>query len=207
MNVYQRADEAIKAMNRKNLAEFDQLKVIREVQPLIKKIGEVYQKSEKRAREYYYEIAFEAYAIALHWCGKSPKEASRMAEKAIDSEWVDLMLTETNLQTLYRFTSEAERKKARLIEAVAVAENRDAEIEKALRLWTGQVGQYALCAVDLAMRDAYEDAGVEEVMWNSEQDDRVCSECNQLDGQIFPLDEVPPKPHLNCRCWLTPVIS
>lgn len=205
MNVYQRADEAMKEMNRRNLADFDRLKIIREETSIIKTVHEVYEKSRKRARRRYYEIGYEAYVLALQLCNINGNRAYEMAERAIDMEWVDLMLTETDFITLYRFNPEAERKAARLIEALSAAVNPAEEVEKALRLWTRQIGQFCLNAVDRAMVDAYEDAGVEEAMWNTAADENVCRECDGLDGQIFPIHELPTKPHPKCRCWWSPV--
>lgn len=58
---------------------------------------------------------------------------------------------------------------------------------------------------DRAAITAYRDAGVEEVMWITQRDGRVCEECITLNGLIFPIDRVPDKPHYNCRCYLEPV--
>ena len=206
MNVYIRADAAIQEMNRQNIRAFDKLHLIQgKDMKLIREIHEVYEVSRRKAKQRYYEIAFEAYLIALSLCGISGKKASEMAEDAIDDEWVEMLLTDPDPVALYSFLPEAERKEARLIEAVSVAEHPDEEIDKALRYWTRQVGQFALNATDRAMLDAYEDAGITEVMWNTATDERVCEECQALDGQVFPIQKLPKKPHVNCRCYWTPV--
>ena len=46
----------------------------------------------------------------------------------------------------------------------------------------------------------YETVGVKRVVWVTVGDERTCSQCGPLDGQEFPLDEVPPMPHPQCRC-------
>ena len=51
------------------------------------------------------------------------------------------------------------------------------------------------------------DAGVEEVIWDSEHDEKVCAECDSMDGMHFRIDEIPFKPHLKCRCTLIPVLK
>lgn len=55
-------------------------------------------------------------------------------------------------------------------------------------------------------RDIFIDEGIKEgveyVRWVTEGDDRVCSECEELDGKVFPIDEVPPRFHSGCRCEL-----
>ena len=38
-------------------------------------------------------------------------------------------------------------------------------------------------------------------VWHSSDEDNTCDECRDLDGQIFEMeDEVPERPHPNCRC-------
>ena len=38
-------------------------------------------------------------------------------------------------------------------------------------------------------------------VWHSENGEKTCNECRELDGQVFDYyDEVPQKPHPNCRC-------
>lgn len=208
VNIYAACDKAIKAMDRENLEAFGQLKMAKwdEVN-VIRTVVTVYRAATKRARKRYYEVAFEAYLLGMAMCDIEAKKAQRMAEKAITKEWVDRMLTETDLLTLYRFDTEMERKAYRLAEALEASNDRDFEINKALRFWSQQLGQYAINATDYAVLDAFMDAGVKEVEWVSERDDRVCNECHSYDGQIFKIDEVPVKPHWGCRCHLRPVLN
>ena len=77
--------------------------------------------------------------------------------------------------------------------------------EKAMRYWSKQTGQYAIDVTDEAVKLAYSDAGIEEVMWITARDELVCDECGPLDGKVFPIDRVPPKPHWGCRCKRYPV--
>lgn len=206
VNIYGAADKAIKAMNRENVeafgrlktADFDEVNVIRTVKT-------VYSKAARRARKRYYEVGFEAYLLGMAMCGMEPKKAHRMAEKAITEEWVDRILTETDFVTMYRFDTEMERKVMRLAEALETGVNRNAEIDKALRFLSMMLGQYAINVTDYAVVQAFQDYGVEMTEWITAKDERVCSECRALDHQVFPLDEVPPKPHWGCRCRLKPV--
>ena len=208
VDYYGACDRAIRSMNRSNveafgrlkLAKWDDVNVIREVKAL-------YRKSAKEAKKRYYEVAFEAYLLMLALCGVSAKKAQQMAEKSVTDEWVDGVMTETDFVTLYRFDTEAERKAYRLAETLAVPENRNAEIDKALRIWSRQLGQYAINFTDYAMIMAMDDAGAEAAQWVTMQDERVCGECRHLDGRIFRLDEIPAKPHWGCRCRLRPVMK
>lgn len=44
-------------------------------------------------------------------------------------------------------------------------------------------------------------------IWISEKGKNVCNKCLQLDGKIFSEDEIPPRPHPNCRCEIQEVKS
>lgn len=208
MGIYDGADRAIRMMNRQNLrafnklrlADFDELNVVRLV-------GETYDASVRNAKRHYYEIAVDAYISALLEAGIDNRTATRMADENIDNDWILDMLEEADPVTLYAFTTEVERKKQRLIEALTAAQDRNREIDRALRYWTLQVSQYADNMVYFARLRAFQDAGIEYVQWVTQKDERVCRECDDLDEEIFPIDEVPPPPHMRCRCHLRPVLQ
>ena len=206
IKIYAACDKAIMAMDRENLEAFGRLKMTKfdEVN-IIRTAKAVYTASAKRAKKRYYEVAFEAYLLGLAMCGVKAEKAQRMAEKAITNEWVKSVLDETDLVTLYKFDPEAERKAYRLAEALEVSQDRDYEINKALRFWSQQLGQYAINFTDYAVIQAFEDTGIEEAEWVSQGDSKVCNECHAYDGQTFKLAEIPVK-HWGCRCWLRPVI-
>lgn len=45
-----------------------------------------------------------------------------------------------------------------------------------------------------------------EYVWHTAGDDKVCEECQDLDGQIFhSISDIPDKPHPNCRCYVEEV--
>lgn len=204
VDYYGTCDQAIQSMNRSNLEAFGRLKMAKwdEIN-IIREVKAVYRKSAREAKKRYYEVAFEAYLLMCAICGVPHKKAHDMAEKAITDEWIDGVLTETDFVTLYRFDTETERKAYRLAEALEAATDRNAEIDKALRFWSQQLGQYAINFTDYAMLMAMDDAGIEWVEWITMKDERVCNECRPLDGQLFRISEIPPK-HWGCRCRLSP---
>jgi len=221
MDYYGPADEGIRQMNRDNLRAFSRLKLADfDRIGIIRTVLDLYETQRKKAKKKYLEIGLEAYLLGLIFAGKSlsDKVARSMAEKAITPEWIDEMLSETDFVTLYRFNPETERKAQRLIEALSllaegnaarmpgttVEEMRNALIDNALKQWTKQLGQYAINVTDAAVVMALDDAGVGWVRWVTERDQRVCTDCHQLDGRVFRIDEVPTKLHWNCRCRLTP---
>lgn len=208
MNTYAKADSAIRAMNRQNLKAFNRLKLIDyDELNVIRWVSDTYDASVALAKKRYQEVAYEAYIAALIEAKTAEAVASGMADDEITTDWVLDMLEEVDPVTLYAFLQETDRKKQRLIEALAVAQNKNAEIDKALRYWAKQTGQYAINSVDRARIDAFKAIGVKRVMWNTADDERVCEDCHPLDGQIFDIDKVPPKPHWGCRCWITPIID
>ena len=207
MSIYDAADKAIRAMNRQSLKEFNKLKLAKwDELNVVRMVNKTYDDSVRMAERRYYEIAFEAFIVAMLEAKTTNRDATRMAEDTITNDWILDMLEEVDPVTLYAFLPETERKKQRLIEALAVAHNRNAEIDKALRYWTRQVGQYADNSVFRARLEAFRRAGIEQVIWVTQEDDRVCEDCEPLDGQIFDVDNVPDPPHYGCRCRLIPVL-
>ena len=200
--IYTEADKAIKAMNRENLKVFNRLKtrlMKADELHIIREVTDAYDTALRMAERELLRIAKLAYKRAMDETGKRKRNP-------IDRDWLLDYLEETEPVMLYRFIPEWERKKARLIEALAVAPNRGQEINKALKALTRQIGWFAISAVDAATVKAYKDAGVDEVRWNSEHDNRVCDHCWNMNGNIYRIDEIPPKPHPGCRCWLTPIL-
>jgi SPP1 gp7 family putative phage head morphogenesis protein len=54
----------------------------------------------------------------------------------------------------------------------------------------------------------YKEAGITEIGWVASMSDRTCPICENLNGQIFPIDS-PTKPpaHNMCRCTTVPIVK
>ena len=206
VNYYAPCDVAIKAMNREIVEEFGRLKMSKwdEIN-IIRTVVNVYRKSAAKARKRYWEVAYEAYILAMMILEERTVDARRMADKSITMDWVDVILEETNFVTLYRFNSEAERKAYRLAEQLEVSADRNKLIDRAMKDWSRQVGQYAIEFTDDAVVQAFKDDGIERVQWLTVEDERSCHFCNELHGMEFPINEIPAKPHYGCRCRLKPI--
>lgn len=204
--IYEACDKAIQNMDRDNLKAFGKLKMAKwdEIR-ILQTVTAVYRRSVRNAKRRYYEVASEAYILGLMMCGMGSKKAHAKADEAIDSDWVEEILEQTDFLTLYRFNTEWQRKAVRLAEALEQSPDRNYEIDKALKQWARQVGQYAINVTDYALIQAFEDAGVKWAKWLSKHDNKVCGECHALDGQVFRISEIPRKPHWNCRCTWIPV--
>lgn len=121
----------------------------------------------------------------------------------IDRDWLYLLLNDYDPITKYVFMHEVERKRARLVESMIATKN-PKEIDTALRYWSAMVTQYAIEVTDAAVKQAYIDDGVELVVWVTILDDRRCKECEKREGKVYDIKDVPPKPHIGCRCYIVP---
>lgn len=52
---------------------------------------------------------------------------------------------------------------------------------------------------------AFQAKGVQQVRWDGIIDDSTCPVCLERIGKTFSIATVPNRPHIQCRCWLTPV--
>ena len=124
----------------------------------------------------------------------------------LDESFIEAFFEEYNPVTKYVFKNELGRKESRLFEAlVADVTDRIRNYNTAEKLLARQVKQGVIDLEDAIARSVYKAVGVKQVRWVTEQDERTCGVCQELDGQIYDLDDVPPKQHYNCRCYLIPV--
>jgi len=200
---YLLADKAIRDLNKRNLRTFDRLKQLKfDELNILGSVREVYDTAVRIAKKRYISIAYWSYVYAMMEAGLSEKDAKKAADEDIVEDWIIEMLDEDNETTLYKFNTEIERKKARLVEALAVAHDKVAEIDKALRYLTQMLAQYADEAVLVGTIHGYADAGVKKVVWVSQKDGKVCKECKDRDGNIYLVTEIPGLVHFRCRCQL-----
>lgn len=124
-------------------------------------------------------------------------------------------LDEFNPTMMYAFLNEMERKQSRYADSIWGLSQEDKRLTYSLNHWKAMNNMTATAgnvsrqiieeAIDLeryATLDAWAEEGVEEVMWVTAGDEKVCEECGPLDGKVFKIDEVPERPHWNCRCEL-----
>lgn len=143
------------------------------------------------------------------------KEVSGIKVKPLktDEEYVNGILGDYNAVTGYLYYPEAERKRARLSEALiaavilALRKKYHEELKKFANLWHTQTLQYGETIVDKTRLDTFKKNGIKRVRWVSENDDRVCEICKERNGNIYPIDDIPTKPHYRCRCWIMPVLE
>ena len=107
-----------------------------------------------------------------------------------------------NPVTKYIYRNEMDRKRSRFAESVIASETPREEVALATRLMIATNKQFAEDATFEAVVQAYRDDGVERVRWVTAEDDRRCVECKSRHGKVYPIDNIPPKPHRYCRCYV-----
>ena len=211
--MYKQADKLLaklknlirREFNRLGVFGFDELNVPR----VTKETTELYNRLTAENRQRFLIAARKAFAHALVLAATAGYRSGDTTEP--NDAWILGFLREYNFLSGYLYESETERKRLRLAEQMLTAreyQNRtlyNDSLRRSANLWWAQTSLYMLCAVDEATLDAYEQCGVEKVMWNTHIDGRECSVCRERNGKIYTLDKVPQKAHRNCRCYLTPV--
>lgn len=204
-NPYALSDRAVKLLNRKAVRRFEAAR--RELAALkfdelnvIKTFKSLYRDLATDNKKAFTDLAIMAYKDA--------------ADRELDDEEDELMalwlmsevLDKPNPVTGYIYTNEVERKRDRATESINAGTKKRQEFQKALRYWSRMSGEYADLVTDAAALKAFKDSGVKKVRWITESDEKVCSICGPRDGKVYDIDKVLPKPHINCRCYLAPVL-
>ena len=104
--------------------------------------------------------------------------------------------------TKYIYRNEMDRKRSRFAEGVIASDRPNEEVALAKRLMIATNKQFAEDATFAAIVQAYKDDGVEKVRWVTAEDDKRCVECKSRHGKIYPINNIPPKPHRYCRCYV-----
>ena len=194
--MYEYADEVISYLNSRFVEMFGKLKALSSFDELniLQSVKELYQEADALTRKMLYQIAVFAY-----------ENAEGEDVSVITEQWLlEVVLEAYDPTTKYSYVNEVERKCSRLFEGMVASENKAAEVDSALRYWSAMTTQYAIITTDAATKRAYMDSGVSDVMWVSVKDDKRCKVCKSRDGKVYPIEDVPPKPHIGCRCYLIP---
>lgn len=211
--MYETADRLIALLDKKlrryinrldvtGFSELNALVIQRETTELIKKLLADNKEAFRKIAE---DAIAEAAADIENLTGEEAKRVKA------DDKYVDEILNQYNEITGYLYYPEADRKRARLSEALIVAlmlldrPKYHDNLRKFANLWHTQTVQYEITITDETRVDIFDRNGIKKVKWNAEHDEKTCKVCRERDGKIYPIDRVPAKPHYNCRCWLTPV--
>lgn len=195
-----------KEVNRLDVMGFDQINAPRltnlttaMIERLLKANKKAFLKIAKEASE---EAADDVKAIGI-----------KAKPITTDEKYVDGILGEYNPVTGYLYYPEADRKRARLTEALmaaviaSVRADYHKELKKFANLWHTQTLQYGETMVDKTRQKTFEKNGIKYVRWITQGDEKVCSECKERNGKIYPVGNIPAKPHYRCRCWIEPYLE
>lgn len=187
----QRINERISrkfAVIRRKLTSFDEINILR------------------YAREAYRELYAEFEEMLLVLAEDTYSRMNGGNKNRINLEWIRSELDSIDPAAKYRFSSEIERMAERLAEMVESTDTpTKKDFDTEMKKLSLVVGQEAIFITDEALKQAYKDSKVKKVRWMTVHDEKRCGYCWSLNGRIFPIDEVPDKPHRNCRCWIVAV--
>lgn len=190
MNFYAYTDKALKYLRRYYIREFDTAKMRIRADSLnvIQVSRDLYSAIESETERIFRKIALAKYR-------------ELRGEDFLIGMWLSGLLDKANPLTGYIWRNDIDRKRQYFAESVLSGENLDKAAKKALRYWYGSQKQYADIVTDAAAIQAYSDMGMKFIKWRTAEDERVCFECNQRDGKIYPIKYAPVKPHYGCRCY------
>lgn len=115
---------------------------------------------------------------------------------------VAALMAAYNPTTKCVYQNELDRKRSRFVEGVISSETPVEEVALAKRLLVNMNKQFADDATFEAVVKAFADDGVKRVRWITALDDRRCKECKSRHGKVYDIDNIPPKPHMHCRCYV-----
>lgn len=131
----------------------------------------------------------------------SHRDSGTVSESEANGFVLALMLS-YNPVTKYVYKNEVDRKRSRFAEGVISSDTPLEEVELAKRRLIAMNKQFADDATFGSLVKAYQDDGVSEVRWVTTEDDKRCRECRSRHGKVYPIDKIPPKPHMHCRCYV-----
>lgn len=189
---YSKTDKVIAYLNKqymklfRQVTSFDELNVIQVSHEIYEEVLRIIEREAARLVKAVYN---------------SHRETAEIADEEAGS-FVLLLLLAYNPVTKYVFKNELDRKRSRFAEGVIASDTPREEVELAKRLLVGMNKQFLDDVTFDTVVKAYQDDGVERVRWITAPDDRRCSECKSRHNKIYPIDNIPPKPHLHCRCYV-----
>lgn len=195
MNPYKITDKTIAYLNKqyvklfRKVTSFDELNVIEVSHEIYDEAVKVTEQEVTRLVKTVYDRTAE----------------TRVMDSSEAYAFVLALMLAYNPVTKYIYRNELERKRSRFAEGVISSDTPREEVEVAKRLLVAVNKQFADDATFDAVVQAYADEGVEEVRWVTSIDDRRCAECKARHGKIYPIDDIPSKPHLHCRCYVEKV--
>ncbi len=194
MKFYDYTDKVLKYLRRYIIHEFNrtEMQIRTDELNIIPKTVDLYDRLYDEAIKAFLKIAKHKY-----------KECD--GTDTIEIAWLMGLLKDANPITGYIFVNDEDRKRQYYTESLLSGGDVSRETKKAMRYLYGSFKEYADIVTNEAAMKAYSDTGTEFVQWNTAEDCRVCEDCREKDGHIYPINHAPVKPHYGCRCYFTKV--
>ena len=195
---YSKADKTITWLNKQYARLFRRMLPTDELN-VIELSHEIYDEAYIMAEQ-------EAARLAKAVYGSYRRNASEEEKEGFDAaSFVLAFILSYNPVTKYVYKNEIDRKRARFAEGVLASNAPAEEIALAKRLLAAMNAQFMDDITFNSLVEAYSDNGTEKVRWVTHPDDRRCKQCKAMHGKIYPIENVPAKPHIHCRCWIEEV--
>lgn len=196
--MYEYTDALLKVYRKRMISVFTRYKSILHIDELNVLNGSerMYNELEAIAEKCFLKIAKKYY-----------NHYAKTEKTDIDRDWLLDFLEDYEPTVKYVYLHEVDRKRQRFAEYLLSTGKKDEAFKDALRYWNDMFTQFAILTTDKATLTAYKDNGIKKVKWYTIPDERRCGTCRKLHGMIFPINEVPPKPHWKCRCYYVPIKS
>lgn len=188
--MYELTDIAIENIRKELIRDFSKLKSLLSYDELnvMSATKDVYSKIDLYVRQMFLQLMQAVYKrVTKRTC-------------PYNYAWLESFLLEYDEVSKYVYANEFERKRDRLAEALIASPKKNEEIDAALRYLSFMLTAYAVRVTDQVVLTAYRDMGIDAVRWKAEKDNKTCTICKHRNGHIYDIEQVPPKPHLNCRC-------
>lgn len=188
--MYELTDIAIENIRKELIRDFSKLKSLLSYDELnvMSATKDVYSKIDLYVRQMFLQLMQAVYKkVTKRTC-------------PYNYAWLESFLLEYDEVSKYVYANEFERKRDRLAEALIASPKKNEEIDAALRYLSFMLTAYAVRVTDQVVLTAYRDMGIDAVRWKAEKDSKTCTICKHRNGHIYDIEQVPPKPHLNCRC-------
>ena len=174
------------------LAVFDELNVLN----AYNEVNQTYGELKDITYERYLDLAMAQY--------ERMRVNNDMSFEGKVEQWLYQIFTEVDDVTRYSYENELERKRQRTAEGVIAGGDINAFIDTSMRLYTRMVNQETLTIADKAARQAMIDDGMNRARWITQKDGKVCDICRKRNDKRYSIYDIPPKPHIGCRCIIVP---
>lgn len=194
--MYDYCDKIIAYLDKQIIRHFSRLRAVIGLDELnvLQAVNEVYESLDRVIRAAFVKLADHTYGGYIPF-------------GIVADFWLTELLNSYDPVSKYVYTNEWDRKRARLFEALIASVTPMRELDGALKALSLQMHLYAVRVTDEAALTAMKDSHIRVVEWVAEDDSRTCTVCRARDGKRYRIEQVPPKPHINCRCYLKGVIE